>query len=94
MQCCTRSLISKIIHAPIIRQCNYRTNGKQNSGINEEEQNNNLICSKWEEAIIKVQQMPDIPFDLMQKNTIDHIHNKNNYKNKKSNRNSIIKPSN
>ena len=39
------------------------------------QQDESLISSEWEEAIIKEQRKPDIPFDLMQKDTIDQLHN-------------------
>ncbi len=64
----------------------------------QEQEDNGLICSKWEEAIIKEQRMPDIPFDLMQKYTIEEIYNNaHNYKNDKkeeSNFNGMMKLSN
>jgi hypothetical protein len=77
MQCCTRQLISKIIRVPIIGQYNYYTNSNNIKSSVQEQHGEGLICSEWEETIIKEQRMPDVPFDLMQKNTIDQVHNNN-----------------
>jgi hypothetical protein len=45
----------------------------------QEQQDNGLISPEWEEAIIKEQRIPDVSFNLMQKETIDQIHNNNNH---------------
>jgi hypothetical protein len=52
----------------------------------QEQQDNGLISSEWEEAIIKEQRIPDVPLDLMQKETIDQIHNNNNHNHKNFNK--------
>ncbi len=81
MQRCVAHYISKIIRVPITGQYNYHTNGTKTNMITQGQQDNGLISSEWEEAIIKEQRIPDIPFDLMQKDTIAKIHN-NSFKNK------------
>ncbi len=85
MQCCTRHLISKIIRIPIVGHHNYYRNGRKNKNAIEGQKDNGLICPAWEEAIIKEQRMPDIPLDLMQKQTIQQIHK--NYNQQQSNLN-------
>jgi hypothetical protein len=57
-----------------------------------QEQESDLICPSWEEAIIKEGRMPDMPFDLMQENTIVKTHN-NNIK-KPQDLDASMKPSN
>ncbi|CAF0723105.1 unnamed protein product [Adineta steineri] len=74
MQRCTYQLISKTIRIPVLQRYNYQTNSTKNKTTTEEDHHNNLICSKWEEAIIKEQRVPDTSFDLMQKDTITRIH--------------------
>jgi hypothetical protein len=98
MQRCTCRFICKIIQVPLVGQYNYHTNGTKNNRTTEELQGNDLICSVWEEAIIKEQRMPDIPFDSMQKDTIAQLHNDNqNHKNsnqQQSNLKPMMKSSN
>ncbi len=98
MQHCTRHLISKIIRVPVLQGYSYHTNNTKNTATTEEQQGHDLICSKWEEAIIKENRKADIPFDLMQKTTIDYVQNNNhNYKNsnkQQSNLNPMTKSSN
>jgi hypothetical protein len=89
MQCCTRHVISKIIRIPLVGQYNYRMNGTKAKMTTQEQQDNGLICSKWEEAIIKEQRMPDISFDSMQKNSIAHVHNKLKNKNDKKQQSNV-----
>jgi hypothetical protein len=86
MQCYTRHLISKVIRIPIVGHYNYHTNGTINKMDTQEQQDNGLISSEWEEAIIKEQRIPDVPLDLMQKETIDQIHNNNNHNHKNFNK--------
>ncbi|CAF0944000.1 unnamed protein product [Adineta steineri] len=62
---------------PVIGQYNYSTMGLHNKTVTSSDHANDLICSQWEEAIIKAQRMPDTPFDLMQQETINQIHNNN-----------------
>lgn len=81
MQRCVTHFVSKIIRVPIIRQYNCHTNSTKNEITTQEQQDNGLISSEWEEAIIKEQRMPDISFDSMEKDTIAKIHN-NSFKNK------------
>jgi len=83
MQCCTRQFTSKIIRIPLVAHYNYHTNGAKNKPNIQEQKDQNLICSHWEEAIIKEQRMPDVPLDLMQKETIDQVHNDHPNQNKK-----------
>jgi len=90
MQRCTHHSIVKIIRIPIFLQYNYHTNGtKKTTMTTQKQQENGLICSEWEEAIIKEQRKPDASFDLMQKDTIDQIHKSNlndkNYSKQQSN---------
>jgi hypothetical protein len=93
MQCCTRHLISKVIRIPIVGHYNYYTNATINKMDMQEQQDNGLISPEWEEAIIKEQRIPDVPLDLMQKETIDQIHNNNynhaNYNKQQSNLNTM-----
>ncbi len=93
MQRCTCHFMSKLIRVPLVGQYNYHTNGTKNNITTEEQQGHGLICSEWEEAIIKEQQRPDIPFDSMQKETIAQIQNKNNSNKQQSNANSMMKSS-
>lgn len=46
--------------------------------IEHEHRDHTLICPRWEEAIIREHRTSDVPFDLMQKETIDMIHNRDN----------------
>ncbi len=101
MQCCTRHLISKVIRIPIVVHYNYHTNGTINKMDTQEQQDNGLISSEWEEAIIKEQRIPDVPLDVMQKETINQIHNNHNHnhnhkhdKKQQSNLNTMKKSSN
>jgi len=98
MQRCTCHFISKIIRIPLVGQYKYHTKDTKNNMNTQEQQDNGLISSEWEEAIIKEQHMPDIPFDLMQKETIAQIQNNDpNHKNsnkQQSNFNAKIKSSN
>jgi hypothetical protein len=74
----TRQLIFNIGRSVIIGRRNYAIDNTKNR-VNEHEQHDNtLICPTWEEAIIKEHRKPDLPFDLMQKDTIDIICNDNN----------------
>ena len=94
MQCCTRRLISRIIRmGPMIGQNNYSTNGITNIKSTQEQHGNGLICTEWEEAIIKEQRLPDVSFNLMQKDTIDHLHNHQSDKKQQSSMNKAIKSS-
>ncbi len=93
MQRCICHFMSKLIRVPLVGQYNYHTNGTKNNITTQEQQGNDLICSEWEEAIIKEQHRPDIPFDSMQKETIAQIHNKNNSNKQQSNANSMMKSS-
>ncbi len=97
MQRYTCHFVSKIIRVPLVGQYKYHTNGTKNNVNTQEQQDNGLICSEWEEAIIKEQHVPDTPFDSMQKETIVQIQNNPNHKNsnkQQSNLNAMIKSSN
>jgi len=89
MQCCTHRVISKISRIPLVGQYNYRTNGTKTKVTTQEQQDNGLICSKWEEAIIKEQRTPDISFDLMKKNSIEHVDKKSKNKNDKKQQSNV-----
>jgi hypothetical protein len=82
MQCYTRQFTSKILRIPLVGHYNYHTKGAKNKSNMQEQKDQGLICSHWEEAIIKENRTPDIPMDLMQKETIDQV-NKNHDKNDK-----------
>ena len=80
MQRYTGLFISKIVRVPLFGQYNYHTNGTQNNMNTPEQQESHLICSEWEEAIIKEYRTPDVPFDLMQNESIYKIHIDNSNK--------------
>jgi hypothetical protein len=98
MQRCNYQFISKILHVRVVGQYGYHTDNSKSKMTMQEQEDNGLICSKWEEAIIKEHRMPDIPLDLMQKYTIDEIYNNahshKNDKKEESNLNGMMKPSN
>lgn len=73
MQCCARQLTSKILRIPFVGYANYHTNGATNKSNVQDQRDHGLICSHWEEAIIKEHRMPDVPLDLMQKETIAQV---------------------
>ena len=77
MQSCTRQLISRIGRNDIILRCSYRM---KKTMAEQEQRDTTLICPDWEEAIIKEHGKPDVPFDLMQKDTIEKIINNKNFK--------------
>ncbi len=98
MQRYTGLLISKIVRVPLFGQYNYHTIGTQNNMNTPEQQESHLICSEWEEAIIKEHRTPDVSFDSMQKESIYKIHMNNSNlidsNKQQSNLNPIIKSSN
>ena len=67
MQRCVTRFISKIIRVTITEQCNYHTNKTKNAITTQKKQDNSLISSKWEEAIIREQRISYILFDSMQR---------------------------
>ena len=73
MQRCTAYLVTKKIRCLIVGQNSYNTKNNENRIPTEEQLENNLICSKWEEAIIREQRTPDISIELMQEQTIKEI---------------------
>ena len=74
MQCCTRQMASKILRIPLAAHYNYHTNSAKNESNVQEQGDHGLICSQWEEAIIREHRTSDIPLELMQKETIDQVH--------------------
>ncbi|CAF0797854.1 unnamed protein product [Adineta ricciae] len=60
---------------PVLEHYNYCTFSDKGERNVEEKKDDNLICCEWEEAIIREQRSPDIPFDLMEKQTINQVHN-------------------
>lgn len=78
MQCYTRRLVSKVIQIPMAEYCNHYMYQINKRTSIQESKDNDLICPEWEEAIIKEHRTPDVPLDLMQKETIERIH-KNAY---------------
>ena len=44
--------------------------------VEEQHADHDLICPKWEEEIVREHRTPDLPFDILQKMTIDMINNK------------------
>jgi hypothetical protein len=94
MQSCARQSVSKVARILVYGQHNYHSNSTNKNMTTQQQQDHGLICSEWEEAIIKEQRTPDLPFDSMQKDTIDQIHNhKNDYK-QQSNGMQMMHPSN
>ena len=78
MQCYTRQLVSSIIRMPVFGHYNYCAFSDKRECNVEEKKDDTLICCEWEEAIIREQRSPDIPFDLMEKQTISQV--QNNYR--------------
>lgn len=70
---CIRPLVSIITRCAAIRPVSYNVNNEKNSGFENERHDTGLICSKWEEAIIKENREPDMPFEIMEKQTITAI---------------------
>lgn len=73
-QVCARQLIFRTGFNAIIR----RSSSHASRPIEHEHRDDALICPKWEEAIIKEHRRTDLPFHVMQKQTIDMIHNNKN----------------
>ncbi|CAF4400941.1 unnamed protein product, partial [Rotaria sp. Silwood2] len=71
--CYTRHLISKIARTVAIRQHKYRKNVRPSKVI---QQQIDADCSCTTEAIIQAHREPDIPFDLLQKRTIEEMRKK------------------
>jgi hypothetical protein len=74
---CARQLVFQLGRNAIIKQCSYHVNSADNKKLEYEQQDHVLICPRWEEAIIREHRTADLPFDTMQKNTIDMIKNSN-----------------
>jgi hypothetical protein len=79
-QSCSRLLISSIGRSVIVGRRNYEIDFTKNKVAEHEQHDNTLICPNWEEAIIKEHRKPDIPFDLLQRDTIDMINNNKSIK--------------
>ncbi|CAF2039964.1 unnamed protein product [Rotaria magnacalcarata] len=74
-QAFVRPLVSIIARSNIILRSNFGVDMMRNKTVEHARHDNDLICSSWEEAIIKECRKPDIPLDILQKQTIDTIHN-------------------
>jgi hypothetical protein len=73
-----RQLVFRIGYSAIIKRCNHDVSSAKNKTFGNEHHDNTLICPKWEEAIIKEDRKSHLPYDIMQKDTIDIINKKNN----------------
>jgi hypothetical protein len=73
-----RQLVFRIGYSAIIKRCNHDVNSAKNKPLGHEHHDNTLICPKWEEAIIKEDRKSHLPFDTMQKDTIEIINKNNN----------------
>ena len=84
MQYCTRQSIPKVVRFLILGQHNYGTNGtnSNNNATTQKQPDHALICTEWEETIIREHRTADVSFESMQKDTIDQIHS--NYCNQKN----------
>ena len=71
----TRQLIFRVGCSSIIKRCNHNVKNVKNETVEHEQRDHALICPRWEEAIITEHRKSDVPFDMMQKNTIDMINN-------------------
>lgn len=73
---CIRQLISATARNKIIPRANISVNVAQSKDARTEHSDAGLICSAWEEAIIKEYRSPDISIEMLQKQTIEMINNK------------------
>jgi hypothetical protein len=87
-----RQLIFRIGYSAIIKRCSHNVNSKKNTMVELEHHDHTLICPRWEEAIIKEHRKSDLPFETMQKDTIDIVHNKNNIIKQQPYLESVTKP--
>ena len=83
MQCCLRYSSFKIIPVSLVKQYKCHTDSTERKTTLQKQHDEGLICSEWEEAIIKEQRNADISFDSMQKETVDQLHNNSNGENNK-----------
>jgi hypothetical protein len=74
---CARQLIFKFGQNAIIKRCTHHLNSAENKKLEHEQHDQVLICPQWEEAILREHRTDDLPFDTMQKITIDTINNTN-----------------
>jgi hypothetical protein len=79
MQSCARQMISSIGRSAIVGRCSYHMSSTIKKTPEQEHHDNVLICPAWEEALIKEHRKPDVPFDSMQKDTIEKMSNNQSF---------------
>ena len=74
---CAPQLVFKLGQSAIFKRCTHHVNAVENKKVENDHHHHEhvLICPQWEEAIIREHRADDLPFDTMQKHTIDTVKN-------------------